>query len=139
MIIFYPKKTNKWNRKYKTGDEKLTKFCPTCMKTFILSSGAVPVRDTAPAMAPAVSCFHHTPVVFSSSVNSSGMVRLSPISRTLKPKVEQVIFYVCFKDMFRVGRGLEPTQWSQMNQKLHETLNIQKAQIKISYNLILLL
>jgi len=55
---------------------------PTCMKTFILSRGAVPVRDTAPAIAPADSCFHQMPVVFSSSVNSSGMVRLSPISRT---------------------------------------------------------
>ena len=55
---------------------------PTCMKTFIRSSGAVPVRDTAPAMAPADSCFHQMPVVFSSSVNSSGMARLSPISRT---------------------------------------------------------
>lgn len=54
----------------------------TCMNTFILSSGAVPVRDTAPAMAPADSCLHHRPLVFSSSVNSSGIVRLSPMSST---------------------------------------------------------
>lgn len=55
------------------------------MNTFILSRGAVPVRDTAPAMAPADSCFHHKPVVFSSSVNSSGMARLSPMSSTCTP------------------------------------------------------
>ncbi|TRY99830.1 hypothetical protein DNTS_014886 [Danionella cerebrum] len=47
-------------------------YC-TCMKTFIRSRGAVPVRETAPAMPPAKSCFHQMPVVFSSSVNSSGM------------------------------------------------------------------
>lgn len=52
------------------------------MNTFILSSGAVPVRDTAPAMAPADSCFHHRPLIFSSSVNSSGIARLSPMSST---------------------------------------------------------
>ena len=60
------------------------------MKTFIRSSGAVPVRDTAPAMAPADSCFHHIPVVFSSSVNSSGMVRLSPMSRTYEEESEEI-------------------------------------------------
>lgn len=59
-------------------------FKHTCMNTFILSSGAVPVRDTAPAMAPADSCFHHRPLVFSSSVNSSGIERLSPMSSTYR-------------------------------------------------------
>ncbi|TNN67826.1 hypothetical protein EYF80_021980 [Liparis tanakae] len=49
------------------------------MKTFIRSRGAVPVRETAPATAPEASCFHQTLVLFSSSVNSSGMARLSPI------------------------------------------------------------
>lgn len=61
-------------------------FKHTCMNTFILSSGAVPVRDTAPAMAPADSCFHHRPLVFSSSVNSSGIARLSPMSSTYSSK-----------------------------------------------------
>lgn len=54
----------------------------TCMKTLRRSRGAVPVRDTAPATAPATSCFHHMPVSFSCSENSSGIVRHSPMSRT---------------------------------------------------------
>ena len=54
----------------------------TCMKTLRRSRGAVPVRDTAPATAPATSCFHHMPLSFSCSENSSGTVRHSPMSKT---------------------------------------------------------
>lgn len=54
----------------------------TCMKTLRRSRGAVPVRDTAPATAPATSCFHHMPVSFSCSENSSGTVKHSPMSKT---------------------------------------------------------
>lgn len=60
--------------------------CLTCIKTFILSRGAVPVRLTAPAAAPAAKCFHQRPELFSSSVNSSGMARLSPMSSTWKQR-----------------------------------------------------
>lgn len=63
------------------GGEK-KKQSLTCIKTFILSRGAVPVRLTAPAAAPATRCFHQLPELFSSSVNSSGMARLSPMSST---------------------------------------------------------
>lgn len=75
-------------------------FRLTCMKTFILSSGAVPVRDTAPAMAPADSCFHHRPVVFSSSVNSSGMARLSPMSSTYT-QTQSILFKSKSKRRFK--------------------------------------
>lgn len=44
------------------------------------SSGAVPVRDTDPAIAPAIRCLHATPDCFSSSVKSSGTTRFSPMS-----------------------------------------------------------
>lgn len=64
-------------------DEGVDPFGPlTCMKTLRRSRGAVPVRDTAPATAPATSCFHHMPVSFSCLENSSGTVRHSPMSRT---------------------------------------------------------
>lgn len=53
----------------------------TCMNTLSLSSGAVQVRDTAPAPAPATRCRHNIPFFFSSAVNSSGTNRLSPTSK----------------------------------------------------------
>lgn len=62
------------------------KQCLTCIKTFILSRGAVPVRLTAPAAAPATRCFHQRPELFSSSVNSSGMAILSPMSSTWRQR-----------------------------------------------------
>ena len=52
----------------------------TCKRILSLSNGAVDVLDTAPAPAPATSCFHHRPDVFSSSRKSSGIRRLSPMS-----------------------------------------------------------
>lgn len=69
---------NGWNDSQWRGQKQ----CLTCIKTFILSRGAVPVRLTAPAAAPATRCFHQRPELFSSSVNSSGMARLSPMSST---------------------------------------------------------
>lgn len=54
--------------------------CLTCRKTLSLSSGAVPVLDTDPATAPAISCRHTNPDCFSFSENSSGTVRCSPMS-----------------------------------------------------------
>lgn len=48
--------------------------------TLSLSSGAVQVRETAPAPPPATRCLHHIPVCFSSMVNSSGTIKLSPTS-----------------------------------------------------------
>lgn len=51
------------------------------MRTLSLSSGAVQVRDTAPAPPPATRCRHHIPVFFSSAVNSSGTIILSPTSK----------------------------------------------------------
>lgn len=52
----------------------------TWRKTFRRSKGAVPVRDTAPAIAPATSCLHTTPDRRSFSENSSGTVSCSPMS-----------------------------------------------------------
>ena len=52
--------------------------------TFSLSSGAVTVLETAPAAPPARRIRHHRPVCFSSSVNSSGTDRVSPISINCK-------------------------------------------------------
>lgn len=57
---------------------KLSVF--TCKKTLSLSSGAVPVLDTAPAIAPATSCLQTNPAFRSRSEKSSGTVRCSPIS-----------------------------------------------------------
>ncbi len=54
--------------------------CLTCRKTLSLSSGAVPVLDTDPATAPAISCRHTNPDCFSFSENSSGTVKSSPMS-----------------------------------------------------------
>lgn len=71
--------------------EGTIKQCLTCIKTFILSRGAVPVRLTAPAAAPATRCFHQRPELFSSSVNSSGMARLSPMSSTWKQQESSFI------------------------------------------------
>lgn len=56
-------------------------LCFTCMRTLSLSSGAVQVRETAPAPPPATRCLHHIPVCFSSAVNSSGTIKLSPTSK----------------------------------------------------------
>ena len=55
-----------------------------CMQTLRPSRGAVPLQDMAPATTPATNCFHHMLVSFSVSENSSGMVRHSPISRTVE-------------------------------------------------------
>ena len=44
------------------------------------SSGAVMVRDTAPAIPPATRCRHHIPDNCSFLVNSGGTVMLSPMS-----------------------------------------------------------
>ena len=73
------------------GGNHFTFINLTCMKTFILSRGAVPVRETAPATAPATRCFHQRPELFSSSVNSSGMARLSPMSSTWGQHVQALI------------------------------------------------
>lgn len=59
-------------------------FSFTCMSTLSLSSGAVQVRDTAPAPPPATRCRHNMPVCFSSAVNSSGTIKLSPTSKICK-------------------------------------------------------
>lgn len=48
--------------------------------TLSLSSGAVQVRETAPAPPPATRCLHHIPVCFSSMVKSSGTIKFSPTS-----------------------------------------------------------
>ena len=45
------------------------------------SNGAVDVRDTAPAKAPANKCLHHLPVSISVCVKSSGTFKSSPMSR----------------------------------------------------------
>lgn len=58
----------------------LVQQLPTCRKTFSRSRGAVPVRDTAPAIAPATSCLQTRPARLSFSENSSGTVRCSPMS-----------------------------------------------------------
>jgi hypothetical protein len=71
---------------------QLCLYCPhrgsqprgqTCMYTLALSRGAVPVRDTAPAMAPESRNFHRVPL-FSSSKTSTGTISCSPVSRTCK-------------------------------------------------------
>ena len=86
----------------------------TCMKTLRRSRGAVPVRDTAPATAPATSCFHHMPVSFSCSENSSGTVRHSPISRTWGCRG-----WGCH-DPLGLGRGDSAVNWgiSPMNSRI---------------------
>lgn len=54
--------------------------CLTCKNTLSLSSGAVPVLETDPATAPAISCLQTKPDFFSFSENSSGTVKCSPMS-----------------------------------------------------------
>lgn len=58
----------------------------TCMRTLRRSRGAVQVRDTAPAPPPATRWRHHIPVFFSSAVNSSGTIKLSPTSNICREK-----------------------------------------------------
>lgn len=62
----------------------------TCRKTLSLSSGAVPVLDTDPATAPAISCRHTNPDCFSFSENSSGTVKSSPMSNIYTNKYTTV-------------------------------------------------
>lgn len=62
----------------------------TCRKTLSLSSGAVPVLDTDPATAPAISCRHTNPDCFSFSENSSGTVKCSPMSNIYTNKYTTV-------------------------------------------------
>jgi hypothetical protein len=52
----------------------------TCIVTFKRSKGAVHVRVIALAIPAATNRFHHSPDIFSCSVNSSGILILSPIS-----------------------------------------------------------
>lgn len=56
-------------------------MCCTCRITLRRSSGAVEVRETAPASAPASKCRHQRPVSISVCVKSSGTFRSSPMSR----------------------------------------------------------
>lgn len=70
-----------WELAVKICPHSWAVLCVTCMSTLSLSSGAVHVRDTAPAPPPATRCRHHIPVCFSSAVNSSGTIKLSPTSK----------------------------------------------------------
>ena len=56
----------------------------TWKMTLSLSSGAVTVLDTAPAAPPARRIRHQRPVCFSTSVNSSGTDKVSPMSINYK-------------------------------------------------------
>ena len=62
-----PSLTMWWTQKQRP----LNSFPRTWMKTFNRSNGAVNVRDTAPAKAPATKCFHHIPLTNSVSSDSS--------------------------------------------------------------------
>lgn len=55
----------------------------TCMYTLARSRGAVPVRDTAPAMAPESRNFHKAPAL-STSRTSMGTINCSPVSSTCR-------------------------------------------------------
>lgn len=55
----------------------------TCMYTLARSRGAVPVRDTAPAMAPESRNFHKAPEL-STSRTSMGTINCSPVSSTCR-------------------------------------------------------
>ena len=86
------------------------------MKTLRQSRGAVPLLNMAltTATAPATSCFHHMPVSFSCSENSSGTVRHSPISRTWGCRG-----WGCH-DPLGLGRGDSAVNWgvSPMNSRI---------------------
>lgn len=101
--------------------------------TFNLSSGAVSVLDTAPAAPPDARIRHHIPVCFSCSVNSSGTITSSPMSKNCW-QIENTLNDLPIHDWFK---SVKWNHWYYViiNRYLFRVLILQRCSLPACHNL----